>query len=364
LEAVVLKALEKEPRDRYGSALELAEDLERFLRNEPVLARRPGPLKTAWRKTLKHPTVSGLVLLIFALAISAFVLWQSLRRRDVEAELAGAESVLAQAALSHDDQQRPLGSEQRRNLLVSAVARASAALSRDADYARAWFVRAKAHHRLQNYGEALLDLDRAASLDGLTASILHYRVDTLRQLGTLEAEKRLRADLLRLLDVDHSPYAWSIVLDHVVELARHSDPATRADALAIAERVLETAPDLTNPRVAVAQAMVFELRGDADSALTAIRAACDEHRSDAFVHAQAAKLLRRHGHYAEAATATATARAADPDIAIDEFESAPAAAARVAPEGPGDDLRKFFDNLTDLLDALGGEPRTPAKRGK
>jgi hypothetical protein len=41
LETIVLKAMEKRPQDRYNTAQEMADDLERWLRHEPIHARRP-----------------------------------------------------------------------------------------------------------------------------------------------------------------------------------------------------------------------------------------------------------------------------------------------------------------------------------
>jgi serine/threonine protein kinase len=49
LETIVLKAMEKNPGERYATAQELADDLERFLNDEPVRAQRP----TLWQRTRK-----------------------------------------------------------------------------------------------------------------------------------------------------------------------------------------------------------------------------------------------------------------------------------------------------------------------
>jgi hypothetical protein len=41
LETIVLKAMAKCPEERYTTAQELADDLERYLKDEPIRARRP-----------------------------------------------------------------------------------------------------------------------------------------------------------------------------------------------------------------------------------------------------------------------------------------------------------------------------------
>jgi serine/threonine protein kinase/Flp pilus assembly protein TadD len=69
LDAIVLKALAKKPSERYGSASELADELQRYLRGEPVQAR-PGRLSYRLTKfVLRHRTavpVAAAVMLLFA----------------------------------------------------------------------------------------------------------------------------------------------------------------------------------------------------------------------------------------------------------------------------------------------------------
>jgi tetratricopeptide (TPR) repeat protein len=84
LETICLKCLEKEPARRYGSALELAEDLERWLRGEPIAARPAGRLGRAWRWCRRNPalavlagaTVASVILLLAGAGIGSLLLWR------------------------------------------------------------------------------------------------------------------------------------------------------------------------------------------------------------------------------------------------------------------------------------------------
>jgi serine/threonine protein kinase len=87
LETIILKAMEKEPSARYGSARELADDLRRFLADEPVQARRPSLANRVvkWSRRHRAAVIAGVTALILTLTTSTAVLWEAKRRTDVSA---------------------------------------------------------------------------------------------------------------------------------------------------------------------------------------------------------------------------------------------------------------------------------------
>jgi WD40 repeat protein/tRNA A-37 threonylcarbamoyl transferase component Bud32 len=98
LETVCLKCLEKEPSRRYKTAHELAEELGRFLKDEPILARPVTRVERTWRWCRRKPVVAGLAAaVILALGLGlAGVLWQW-RRAELNAASAVRERQRAQA---------------------------------------------------------------------------------------------------------------------------------------------------------------------------------------------------------------------------------------------------------------------------
>ncbi len=81
IETVCLKCLEKQPRRRYASAGDLADDLGRFLTGSPVAARPVGQVEHAARWLRRHPvhlaSLLAAVTLVVVCGVFLTLLWQS-----------------------------------------------------------------------------------------------------------------------------------------------------------------------------------------------------------------------------------------------------------------------------------------------
>jgi serine/threonine protein kinase/Tfp pilus assembly protein PilF len=78
LSTICLKCLEKDPKHRYSSALALAEDLEHWLRHEPIQARHSGVFARGNRWVRRNPTSALLVACLAALAAAVgWIVWKS-----------------------------------------------------------------------------------------------------------------------------------------------------------------------------------------------------------------------------------------------------------------------------------------------
>ncbi len=152
LETIVLKALGKTPAERYATARELSDDLQRFLEDRPIKARRPTVFEKATKWARRHRAVVGsavaaLVLLVAGLSVATALIARAydrerLKVQEAAEQRAQAEESFRQARAAVDELARigeeelagkPFAEQSRRRLLEAALAYYQAFLKQHGD---------------------------------------------------------------------------------------------------------------------------------------------------------------------------------------------------------------------------------------
>ena len=100
LSTICLKCLEKDPKRRYSSALALAEDLERWLKHEPIQVRRTGIFTRGGKWVRRNPT--GALLAASLIALTAAAGWNIWKSELISRPITSGIAVLPFENLSRD----------------------------------------------------------------------------------------------------------------------------------------------------------------------------------------------------------------------------------------------------------------------
>ncbi|MFM8219709.1 MAG: protein kinase domain-containing protein, partial [Planctomycetaceae bacterium] len=183
LEAICLKAMARQPADRYPSATALAADLERHLAGEAVSAWREPWLVRLRRGLLRHRTLVttlAVALLLTTFAASAVAVLQTRNRRVLAEEAAKLDEALlraqAEQRLANQEWER---AEREQRLALEARAQA------EAERERAVAGEALAVQAVDEFRQAVLghpELTRSAELLTLRKELLSQPLEFYRQL--------------------------------------------------------------------------------------------------------------------------------------------------------------------------------------
>jgi tetratricopeptide (TPR) repeat protein len=126
LETIVLKALRKEPAERYATAKDLADDLQLFLDGQPVRARRPTRRERAVRWARRRAVWLGvaggvLVLLSVVLAVSTFMTVQAYEQAKEANDDAQTKQRLAERRREYAERSRALARRAVDQVLAGVV---------------------------------------------------------------------------------------------------------------------------------------------------------------------------------------------------------------------------------------------------
>jgi WD40 repeat protein/serine/threonine protein kinase len=114
LETICLKCLQKEPSSRYQTAQDLADDLGRYLQDEPIQARPVNRIEKAWRWCRRKPAIAslsaatGLLLLAVAIGSPIAVVRVNRERERADQRAYDSDMSLAQHSWDADDLGRTL----------------------------------------------------------------------------------------------------------------------------------------------------------------------------------------------------------------------------------------------------------------
>jgi serine/threonine-protein kinase len=329
LETICLKCLNKVPGRRYSSARELADDLRRFLNDEPIRARPPGRWERGWRWLRHRPALAvGLAAAVLLAVCLVGGEWWLSRQRAAQAQ--GVEDDLQEATL----RQEKFAWAEAAAALERAKGRLSAGgpaeLHRRVEQAAHSLDQARRDASLAARLEAIR-LKRATHIEGYFNSASERRwtnaradrdyEEAFRQAGFEEVGKdpaaaaaRVRESVVReALVTGLTDWAvCAVAPDHqdwLLVVARQADPGAWSDCVrdpaawrdGAALAALAKATPITQQATPLRIALAERVQATGGDALGVLRQVRQEHPDDFWANLVSGKVLREEGKPEEAA---------------------------------------------------------------
>ena len=210
LETIVLKAIAKEPQQRYPTADAMAEDLRRFLADEPIKARQISTSERYWRWARRNPVIATLGGVLTALLITATVVSVVVAARFASLADRATNSAAAERGARIDaDQARATADEARDS---AETARTAA----QAEACRAMLSEVKALRAGRQLGwrdEALDNLARLAVMPTSRRDLAELRTEAVASIGEFGVKEvaRLAVSGWAGFSTDFSPDSRTLV---------------------------------------------------------------------------------------------------------------------------------------------------------
>lgn len=211
VETICLKCLEKAPVGRYQTAADLAADLQRWLRNEPIVARQIGPLGRLARWCRRRPAIATAIATVVLTFLVSFqqitAAWQSERVQRQQTEKSRDEALeglrIARGAvdlwligISDALQWYPSLHEPRERMLEAAADDYATIAARQSDDPRLELERGRTLLRLSDIRKLQLKLDTAA--DAARSAIELFRQLLAEAVTASDAQAELASGHFRL----------------------------------------------------------------------------------------------------------------------------------------------------------------------